>query len=298
LNELPDLPQPIQNTPIKRSLDTEYQLDVPHSVETPSPNPSADNFSDILVKCISAVFINNDFDDFYRLCRGQLREKPELLHTAIENNNIDVLIKSIPLSLNSILRLKNSNGETALLHAIRLNRIEIVQAILNKSKSEPLINDVDSEENNIFHLIALHSKSLEIFNLLIRYFEQNKISIQNTFDRPNKDQFTPLQLTVLKNNQIIMKLYLKHFRRDICRTKDLTGDNLVHLAVRYGDLDMIKYLVENEDFNQLANQSNFKSTPKQLAQLLKRDDIVEYFEEKYPEPIVKDTDNSSDDDNH
>jgi len=298
LNELPDLPQPIQNTPIKRSLDTEYQLDVPHSVETPSPNPSADNFSDILVKCISAVFINNDFDDFYRLCRGQLREKPELLHTAIENNNIDVLIKSIPLSLNSILRLKNSNGETALLHAIRLNRIEIVQAILNKSKSEPLINDVDSEENNIFHLIALHFKSLEIFNLLIRYFEQNKISIQNTFDRPNKDQFTPLQLTVLKNNQIIMKLYLKHFRRDICRTKDLTGDNLVHLAVRYGDLDMIKYLVENEDFNQLANQSNFKSTPKQLAQLLKRDDIVEYFEEKYPEPIVKDTDNSSDDDNH
>lgn len=298
MNELPDLPQPIQNTPIKRSLDTEYQLDVPHSVETPSPSPSADNFSDILVKCISAVFINNDFDDFYRLCRGQLREKPELLHTAIENNNIDVLIKSIPLSLNSILRLKNSNGETALLHAIRLNRIEIVQAILNKSKSEPLINDVDSEENNIFHLIALHFKSLEIFNLLIRYFEQNKISIQNTFDRPNKDQFTPLQLTVLKNNQIIMKLYLKHFRRDICRTKDLTGDNLVHLAVRYGDLDMIKYLVENEDFNQLANQSNFKSTPKQLAQLLKRDDIVEYFEEKYPEPIVKDTDNSSDDDNH
>mgnify|MGYP006983681089 FL=1 len=122
MNELPDLPQPIQNTPIKRSLDTEYQLDVPHSVETPSPNPSADNFSDILVKCISAVFINNDFDDFYRLCRGQLREKPELLHTAIENNNIDVLIKSIPLSLNSILRLKNSNGETALLHAIRLDR--------------------------------------------------------------------------------------------------------------------------------------------------------------------------------
>ncbi|CAF4310165.1 unnamed protein product, partial [Adineta steineri] len=95
----------------------------------------------------------------------------------------------------------------------------------------------------------------------------------------------------------LTKHLLKYFKTNIYETQKRFCDNLIHLAVRFGDLEMVKYLIEDGELNQLGNQSNLTMTPSELAQSLERHDIAQYLNVKYPPPqISEDTSSSSDDD--
>jgi len=249
-----------------------------------------------LATSIESIFLNNDYDSFFRICRSFLKSSPELLHGAIDNNNLDVLLKFIPTALISILQKKNERGETALLHALRLNRLEIIQALLKNEKSEILLESIDGNDNNIFHIIALNSIPLETIDFLIDHLLKNSIDIRQKFDNFNQDHWTPLQLAIFKNNFLATKSFLKHFQTNIHETKNLTGDNLLHLAVRYGDLTMVQYLIENGQLIEQVKQSNLQMTPSQLAQSLQRNDMVKYFNEIYPQQEIDENDTSDDDD--
>jgi ankyrin repeat protein len=247
-----------------------------------------------LANSIESIFLNNDYDAFFRVCRSFLKNSPELIHTAIDNNYMDLLLKFIPTSLNVILQQKNSLGETVLLHALRLNRLEIIQAILKKDKSDVLLEAIDEKDNNIFHIIALYSIPLETINFLINHLVKNSINISKKFDRFNQDHCTPLQLSISKNNLLATKSFLKYFQTNI--HQNLTGDNLLHLAVRCGNLSMVQYLIENGQLINQVKQSNLQMTPKDLAQSLKHHDMVEYFNEIFPPQEIDENDSSDDDD--
>ncbi len=249
-----------------------------------------------LATSIESLFINNDYNPFLRLCRAFLKKSPEFIHNAIENNHSDILLKFIPVATLSILQQKNQLGETVLLHATRLNRTEIIKSLLEYKDSETLLKDMDAKDNNIFHIIALNLNSSEILDLLINYLLKKSINIQQDFDCFNQDHLTPLQLSIYKNNLLVTKSFLKYFNTNIHETKNLTGDNLIHLAVRYGDLTMIKYLIEEGQLREQGNQSNLKMTPSELAQSLKLDDIIKYFNEIYPQQEIDEDDSSDDDD--
>ena len=209
---------------------------------------------------------------------------------------MDLLLKFIPTAQNSILQQKNELDETVLLHAVRLDRIEIIQALLKKEKSEILLENIDGNNNNIFHMIALNSYSLQTIELFIDHLLKNSTANRQKFDQFNQDHWTPLQLAIYKNNLPVTKYFLKYFRTDIHETKNLTGDNLIHLAVRHGDLTMVKYLIEDGQLIDQGGQSNLKMTPSELAQSLHRNDMIEYFKEIYPQKEIEEDESSDDDD--
>ncbi|CAF1451012.1 unnamed protein product [Adineta steineri] len=256
-----------------------------------------DKFMDILSKSVESLFQKNDYTQLLRICRTFIKKKPQLLHDAVTNNHSDLLLKFIPISTIDMLQEKNKTGENVLLHAIRLNHVEIVKILLEKENAEALIYNKDEKNNNIFHIIASNSTSVELCDFIINYLLKKTIPIQEKFDHYNQDHRTPIQLCIIKNNLLLTKHLLKYFKTNVYETQKRFCDNLIHLAVRFGDLEMVKYLIEDGELNQLGNQSNLTMTPSELAQSLERHDIAQYLNVKYPPPqISEDTSSSSDDD--
>ena len=247
-----------------------------------------------LTNSVRSLFVDNDYELFFRACRSTLTKYPELIHDAIEKNHLELLLKFIPTCLTRILQQTNELGETAFLHALRLNRFEIIQELSKKEKFKDLLETTDKQKNNIFHIIALNSIPLETIDFLIDHLTKNSINIPERFDRVNLDNWKPLQLSIYKNNLVATKSFLKYFPTDIHETK--TGDNLLHLAVRYGDLPMVQYLTETGGLIEQVKQSNMHMTPKELAVSLQHHDMVEYFNEILPPQEVDDNDTSDDDD--
>ncbi|CAF3337011.1 unnamed protein product [Rotaria sp. Silwood1] len=245
------------------------------------------------------LFLNNDYTPLLRICRSFVKKRPQLLHDALIKNHSDLLLKFIPIASIDILQQKNELNETFLLHALRLNRIEIIQALLERNNSEELIEYIDEKRNNIFHLITSYSISSEALDLLINYLHEKSISIQEKFDYVNQDYQTPLQLAICNNNLLVTKSLLQYFNTNIHEIKNRTGDNLIHLAVRHGDLAMVKCLIEEGKLIKQGNQSNLTMTPSELARSLKHHDIMKYLNETYPQEDIDDDDDddTSSDDN-
>lgn len=264
--------------------------------QTQTNTNSYDQLMNTLSNSIKSLFIDNDYNTFFRICRSFLRKSPNILHTAIINNNVDVLSKFIPVSSMEFLQQKNQSGETVLLHALRLNRLKIVKILLENENSKTLIKDTDEKNNNIFHIIALNSISLDMMKLLYNYLTKDSINIQEHFDKMNQDKLRPIQLSITKNNLSITKIFCKFFDKNIYQTKDYTGDNLIHLAIKYADLNMIKYLIEDENLFEQGKECNFKMKPIDLAKSLKRQDIIEYLQKIYPQDNIEENQSSDDDD--
>ena len=262
--------------------------------------PKDDEYEKLLDKIIVAVvslFADNDNKPLFRLSRPLLKRKPQTLHQALDNDHLSLMVDFIPLASLEILQARNERGETLLLHAIRLNRINVVQALMDSKHASIIVSDVDNEKNNIFHILASNTNASDLLDLVIQFLETKNTStpIGERFDQPNESGCTPLQVSVCQNNLLATQRLFKYSKTKICLTRNLIGDSLVHLAVRHADLTMIKYLIEEGDLFQQGNQSNLTMTPIELARSLKRQDMVEYFEQKYPRDESEDDDSSDDD---
>ena len=247
-----------------------------------STNPS-EQMMEKLASSIESIFLRDDYHDFFRVCRAFLLKSPQLIHRALDNQYFDLLLKFLPTSLNEILQKTNDHGETFLLHAIRLDHLKIIQAILTKKRFEVLLDATDNHQNNLFHIIALNSISSETIQWLVDHFHEHSIDIVKRFDHTNDDHWTPLQLAIQKNNLLATKHFLPYFQTDVSDTKNSTGDNLIHLAVRYGDLNLVKYLIEDGKLIEQGRFSNLIMNPVELARSLQHDDMIDYFERIYPE---------------
>jgi ankyrin repeat protein len=218
-----------------------------------------------------------------------------LVHVAISKNYSDLISTFVPVAGVELLQHKNEFGETVLLHAARLNHVSIIKALLEREKSDQFLEHTNNKGQNIFHILALNTNSNEILDLFIDHLLKNSINISERFDHVDKDNYTPLQLAILNNNLLATRHLLKYFDKNVCRTSDDIGDNLIHLAVRYGDLIMLKYLLDEGQLREQGNQSNLTMTPIELAKSLKHDDMVEYFKEIYPQPEIVEDENSDND---
>ena len=243
------------------------------------------------------LFLENNYTSLFRIGRSFIRKHPQIMHDAIDRNHSDVLSKFIPAASIEILQLKNESlGENTLLHALRLNRIEIIKSLLHKIGAEVLMKGTDNMQNNIFHIMACYTTSVEILDSMIDYLLGKSFPIQETFDHRNHESRTPLQLSVAKNNLLVTKKILQYSNTSIYEVQNHIGDNLLHLAVRFGDLDMVEYLIEDGELGQLLNHSNLAMTPIELAQSLHREDITTYLRKIYPpQQISGDSSSSSDD---
>jgi ankyrin repeat protein len=181
---------------------------------SPINEDASQQILDKLAHGIASLFSNKDFLPVLRICRPFIRKRPELLHEAISKNYSDLLPNFISVAGIKLLHQKNQFGETVLLHAARLNRIDIIKAILRRENSDKLLEDINDKRQNIFHILALNMNSDEILSLLIDHLLKKSINIQETFDYVDKDNHTPLQLATLKNNLSAIRYLSKYFHND------------------------------------------------------------------------------------
>ncbi|CAF3316721.1 unnamed protein product [Rotaria socialis] len=268
----------------------------PSSINTPEANY---NYNEQLLNKISdatqSLFINNDFKSILRICRPFIQKRPELLHNSISNNHSDLLTKFIPIASIDLLKKTNEFGETVLLHAIRLNRITTVKDILKRENSDVLFDDTNDRDQNIFHILAISTNSQELLDVIIDYLMKKSVNISVKFDHIDKDNHTPLQLVILNKNISITSCFLKYFNKTLCKINDNNGDNLIHFAVRYGDLTMIKLLLDDKELIEQGNQSNLTMTPLELARSLKHNDLVEYINKIYYQSEIKENESAQND---
>jgi ankyrin repeat protein len=135
----------------------------------------------------------------------------------------------------------------------------------------------------------------EILDLLIHHLREKSINIQENFDHVDEDNRTPLQLAISNNNLPATRYFLKYCNKNVYDTNNNTGDNLIHLAVRYSDLTMLKYLLNEGNLSEQGTQTNLKMTPIELARSIKRDDMVKYLNELYPQPEFDEDESSNED---
>lgn len=242
-----------------------------------------------------SLFSNNDFKSILRICRPFIQKRPELLHSSISNNHSDLLSKFIPIAPIDLLKKTNEFGETILLHAIRLNRTTVVKNILDKENSDKLLDDTNDREQNMFHILAMNTNSQELLDIIIDYLMNKAVNISLKFDYADSDNHTPLQLAILNKNIPVTSCFLKYFNKTLCETNDNSGDNIIHFAVRYADLTMIKLLLDDKELMEQGNQSNLTMTPLELARSLKHNDLVEYIQKIYYQSEVKENESAEND---
>lgn len=108
-----------------------------HTAQT-TEDPS-EKFIAALTASVESLFINNDYTSLFRICRSFIKKRPQLLHDALSKNHSDLLSEFIPVASIEILQQKNEVSESVLLHAIRLNRIEIIKVLLKKKIRKNLL---------------------------------------------------------------------------------------------------------------------------------------------------------------
>jgi ankyrin repeat protein len=232
------------------------------------------------------------------LCRPFIKKRPQWLHQAINTNHLCWLCKFLPLASSDTLQEKNEQGESVLLHATRLNRINVVRELFNSKHFGTIVTSIDNVGNNMFHLLTFNTDSCEVLDELLEKLREAGIPTQQHFDQENDDHLTPLQCAIRRNNVSLTERFLKYFRTNIIETHNYTGDNLLHLAVRHADLKMVKCLIEQGKLIQCVNQSNLTETPMEMARSMENFDILEYFVQQcIPDDTSDDEDSDDTDDN-
>ena len=96
---------------------------------------------------------------------------------------------------------------------------------------------------------------------------------------------TPISLAILseiaKEDEIIKIIKLLHERKCSLKESDFLGNNLLHIAVKGGKLNIIKFLIEELNCKKLAIETNKEGqTPMAIAQSLNKKEIIDYLKEK------------------
>ena len=160
---------------------------------------------------VTALFSENDLKPFLRISRAFIRKQPQLLHIAIQSNHSDLLVKFIPGTNIDLFQSTNHNGESFLLHAVRLNRLSVVKALFELKNSVELLDAVNNDGENIVHLMAKDKKLEEMFDEFVDYCERKSINMQEKFDKVDKTNRRPLELAVLNQNRSAMRILSNMF---------------------------------------------------------------------------------------
>lgn len=234
-----------------------------------------------LNESIEQLFLHNDYQPILRTCRLCVQKRPELLHHAIQHGYSDLVSTFVPIAGMKLIQEKNEQGETVLLHAARLNHWKIVRAVMGRKESEKLLADINEKKQNILHILASNTNSIEILDFFIDYLLKKSIDIAKEFDHVDEDNHTPLQSAIRHNHLPMVQHFLKYFNKNVSTISDGVQDNLIHLSIRYSDVTMLKYLIDEGQMIEQGNQTNSSMTPIELAQSLNCIEMVEYLKTIY-----------------
>jgi ankyrin repeat protein len=169
---------------------------------------------------ISSLYSIDDINKFYTLEDTDTHHKAiqtTLLITAIQNHNIKEAKRL--LTLGADIDKPNSKGETPLLTAMRRKEFDFARYLIKKGAD---LKAQDIADNNTF-TYAVAGQQEDIALKAIKYVNIYQWVDSSIFD----GEFYLYEHYIYKNNH-----------------PDAKFANYLHLAVRYGQLKVIKYLLD------------------------------------------------------
>jgi len=223
-----------------------------------------DNSEEIL-----SAIKNNDLeiirkiDDINNLL---FNKKRTLLMIAVIHDKIDIV--NFLLSKGSNIDIQDENGSTALHFACNNGNMELVKILVTNGAN---INIDDNYNSTPLHFAILRNEDI------FKYLVENGADI----NKMTKLKTTPVHFAVFMNKLGIVK-YLVQTKGVSINFKDMSGDTLLHLAVRTKNLEMVKFFVEKGHATDIVNiikQNPIDIAEQEILKLIKRIEEGEKVEE-------------------
>ena len=138
------------------------------------------------------------------------------------------------------LNVQDTNGETALHLAVRLQDIDLVKSLIEKGANTHSQNKEGMTPLHLALKILLSKKNVRINTLrkitLLLIDKGKNLNIQDGNDD------TPLHLAIQLNDSDIIEPLIN--KNEDLNVQDTNGETALHLAVRLQDIDLVKSLIE------------------------------------------------------
>ena len=238
---------------------------------------------------------------FHPLCYDSYKATP--LHLAAGKGNLDV-VKYLTLHLRCDPMIKDSSGNTPLHYAARdCGNIEVVEFFICELKCDP-------NSAGYFHKTPLHYATEEEHIHLIEYLLSingqtnllcwdeggfsplhracqfgwvdtvkcfiSNISFQQFAGDTNVFGFTPFHTASFFDKINVIKLWYDKFQGELNTLLSLDGKSALHYAASRDNIDIVRYLVEEQNCEPNCTDSN-KLTPLHLAAKHNNVGIIEYL---------------------
>ena len=213
---------------------------------------------------MSSLYSIEDIDKYYTLEDTDTHHKAiqtTLLITAIQNHNIKEAKKL--LKLGADINKPNSKGETPLLTAMRRKEFDFARYLIKNGAD---LKAQDIADNNTF-TYAVAKKQEDIALKAIKYIDINQWIDSSIFG----GRFYLYEHYIYKNNY-----------------PDAKFANYLHLAIRYGQLKVIKYLLDRKfDIEEIIKDPNYPFSPLDIAVTYSDVKTVKYLIDHGVNPFKK-----------
>ena len=221
------------------------------------------------------------------------------LHQAlVRSSNIEVI--KILIAYGANYKIKSiGDGYTSLMCSATNENIDILKYVIN-NKLYVDINETDNTGANALFICSGSNSNLEVFRYLLKLgvelescneksilhyaIMNNNIEIAKFLVSKFKKKYinsydseggTPLHYLILLSDDINMLDYMITNGADVnIKTKDETGDSILHLAVISGKIEFVEYLLKNKLVKDINENNKKLETPLHQAFLCNDETII------------------------
>ena len=200
----------------------------------------------------------------------QLKHGTTPLHKACAGGSTSVVTYLVHamskyLPIEDVLRCKGQYGKSPLHYAANYGKLEIIEVLITKFNSDPLMTDD-------YGKIALHYAAHKGHLHTVKFFvEQIKCNPSHM----DKDKWTPLNLAAGSGHLDVVKYLTLEQRCDLLCTNKRNNAPLHSSAIR-GRLEVVKFFIETLHCPpDIRGQNNW--TPLEMARIRGHHQVVEYL---------------------
>jgi ankyrin repeat protein len=169
-----------------------------------------------------------------------------VLTWAVRNNKTKVVKFLLESAKDLDVNINDKNGDTALIIAIKNKNIELAKELLDKNANPNKAND-DGETPL---LLACHLQNPSLVKLLLERGADHRIDpttyltiIDGTPYETNEQETSVLTMAVRNNRILVVEPLLENIRNLDINMRDKNGNNLVLIALKRGNFEIAKYIV-------------------------------------------------------
>ncbi|XP_063673929.1 uncharacterized protein LOC134811121 [Bolinopsis microptera] len=164
------------------------------------------------------------------------------LHMAIKRGSSKELILNLFKIVGIDVEIKNSTGKTALMYALEVNRIDMIDIVNIVCQHKNVFLEKDDYGLNISHYAVMNHKSLELIKCLLRNGSINNASLVISKDNI---MVTPFHLATSRGSVELVLFLLKIDEVDV-NVNDNSGETALMHATKVGKTNVIKALIADD----------------------------------------------------